>query len=191
MGDNFRESASDERLRQYDSYAHAITVIQEPHRMAHDGFMHSVTAKFAALADTASLELLLTVPAGVYPHLNKWRSSFGRGDIDIVGYEAPTVSDVGTAMPSLNTNRNSSRVPGMTVSHTPTTSADGSLIHTIWVPPTGTGTGQSANGVANVEAGEEWILPASTQYLWRITNNSGATIPVSFDLIWYEIAYES
>ena len=39
--------------------------------------------------------------------------------------------------------------------------------------------------------GEEWILAPSTKYLFRITNNSGGILDLSYEFVWYEIGEDS
>ena len=176
-------------LRLHDKYSHALTVIQEPHRIAHDGMMFSVTGKAVGLADAGTYEFVMQTGAFNYPHLNKMRLTFGSGDIDIHSYSGCTFSSAGTPLVPQNTNRNSSNTPTMAVSYTPTLITDGTKIHQLWVPPTASGVGMSQSGISNVEAGEEWILAPNTSYLFRITNNSGSTIDLAYDFIWYELSY--
>jgi len=174
--------------RLYDPFTHSITVIQEPHRMAHDGMMFSVTGKALGLADAASYEFLIQTSTA-YLHLSKMRVSLGAGDVDIRAYEGATFSSAGTPLVIQNTNRNSSNTSPSSWSYTPTLTADGVLIHRIWAVPQGTGIGQTPQGLANIEAGEEWILSPNTSYMFRITNNSGGPITLSYDFLWYEATY--
>lgn len=186
-----RKSISHETQHAFDLYANAYTMIEEPHRMSHDGFMFHASGKVLAIADAADLELLLAVPAGTYPHIQRLGLSLEAGDVDILVYEAPTVSVDGTLVPSQNTNRNSANTASMVITHTPTTSADGDLIHTNWVPPTGAGVG-SSEGILNIKAnGEEWILAADTKYLIRITNESGGVIDLRYEIVFYEIGADA
>ena len=190
-GSNWREFPviDNQWVRLQDPYVHALTVIQEPHRMAHDGMMFNITGKRTGLVTTGTHEMVFQT-GDCYPHLNKQRISVGAGDITIQGYEGATFSSAGTPLVPQNSNRNSSNTPCMAVSYTPTLTTDGVLIHTTWVPPTASGVGQTQSGMANVDAGEEWILKPNTNYLFRITNSSGSTIDLSFDLLWYEASYE-
>lgn len=180
-------------LRMVDPYTHAITVIDSVHRQVHDGMVFSYTDKHTALADGASADLLWVPPAGCYPHLNRVSLSAGAGDIDILAYEGVTTSNDGTAINGgrINTNRNSSNTPNLAMFEGPTVTDLGTKIHTGWVPPAGSGVGMTANGISNIEAGEEWILKPGLKYLFRITNNSGSIIDIAHDVLWYELSYEN
>lgn len=191
MTDTFRPSIVDEELRKFDAYAHAVTVIQEPHRLGHDGFMFHASWKATGLTNGSTYDVLLDVPAGTYPHLQRFSLSLGRGDVDILTYEGATTSAAGTGQTERNVNRNNTRTAALAVSSGPTVTDPGTLIHTGWAPPTSTGVGQSANGAGPVEQGEEWVLAPSTKYLVRLTNNSGATIALRVEVLWYEVGYES
>ena len=177
--------------RAYDPFAHALTVIQEQHRLIHDGMFYQTSGKQTGLLNAGVEDFLMVTPAFNFPHIQIMQLNFGRGDIDFVAYENTTVSDNGTPLPIENVNRNSSNVPALDLYASPTVTGVGDHIFTLWVPPTGTGTGQSANGVAGVGQGSEWILAPSTNYLVRLTNNSGSTIDWSYEFAWYEIGYDS
>lgn len=174
----------------YNTLNKAQTVIDAVHQMGHSGFTHHASGKVTGMVDTGTHEYLIVVPADIYPHLNRVNFSVGAGDIDIESYEGATASDNGVALTSFNTNRNSGNTPGMVVYTGPTLTDDGTNIHVAWVPPTVSGVGQSnPDGVADVDAGEEWILKPSTNYMIRLTNNSGETIAFRYEYHWYEIDY--
>jgi hypothetical protein len=155
--------------------------------MVHDGFMFTVSGKQTGLADAGVFDTLIKVPAATFPHITIYRFSFGRGDIDLLAYEGTTVSADGTAVTASNMNRNSTNTPDTDFFHTPTVTSPGTLMYTLWTPPTTAGIGGSAEGVTDIEHGTEWVLKPSTNYLIRMTNSSGATIDHAFHVIWYEI----
>lgn len=188
---NFRRHAQIAETKSYDPYAYAVTVIQEQHRLIHDGYYYQTSGKETALANAGVVDFLLTVPAGTFPHIQTMKLNFGRGGIDFVAYEGTTVSGNGSAITTQNVNRNSSNTPSLELYSGPTVTDVGTPIFTLWVPPTATGTGQSADGVAGIGQGSEWMLAPSTNYLVRITNNSGSTIDWSYEFSWYEIGYDS
>lgn len=191
MGDTYRRSANDEELFKFDQFAHAVTTIDEPHRMAHDGFMYHASGKVTGMIDANVDEFLLTTQAFNFPHLQRLNFDFGAGDIDIQSYEGATASADGTVIGSNNTNRNSANTADLVMTSGPTLTGDGTLIHTTWAHPVGTGIGQSAQGISDVTNGEEWILKPSTKYLIRITNNSGATISYRYEVLFYELGYST
>lgn len=180
-------------LRLHDPYTHAYTVIDELHRLIHDGMVFNYTHKFLTVVNGATVRLLLAPPAGCYPHINHFIANFGAGDIDVVTYKNPTVTDYGTEVPNGgkdNVNLNSTNTAALRMYEDVLVSATGSSLHRIWVPPTGTGVGNTT-GVRGVIPGEEWLLKPGDEYLVEMTNNSGATIDCSVDVLWYEPSYEN
>jgi hypothetical protein len=189
----FRHLAKVEERHAYDPFAKALTVIQEQHRIVHDGFMFITTGKQTGLANAATVDFLLKVPAFTFPHVQQMSLTFGRGDIDVVAYEGTTVSADGSALTIQNVNRNSSNTPNLELYASPTVTTPGTEIFRLWSPPTGTGTGQSANGISGVGQGSEWVLQGNgggTNYLVSITNNSGVSIDWSYEFTWYELDYD-
>lgn len=190
MANNYRSTTLLEEAAKFDSFAHAVTTIDELHRMTHDGFVYHVSGKVTGMIDANVDDFLLAIPKGAYPHFQRLQITAGRGDIDMAVYEGTTTSADGTPIGSLNVNRNSPNVAETILTSAPTVSALGTLIHTQWVPPTATGVGQSPSGIIGETNGEEWVLAPDTKYLIRITNNSGATIAYRYELLWYEIGYK-
>lgn len=189
MVDSYRLSPKDEEDRKFDQFVHAVTGIDHVHRMGHDGFAYHTSGKFTGLANGASVDHIISVPASIHPHIQFIKISVGDGDIDVVTYEGVTTSDDGTAMSILNTNRNSSNAAGTTVFSAGTVTDLGTKIHTRWRPTTATGAGARI-GTLVEEPGEEWIFKPSTKYTVRITNNSGGSITYTFEMLWYEVGYD-
>ena len=183
----YRKSIQDELLRSFDPHVHALTIIQEQHRMAHDGFMYHTSGKITGVANGASVEVFMrtgTIPV----HFTRAQFTLGRGDIDINTYEDTTVSADGTPIVIFNTNRISTNTPEMDIFGGATIVTDGNQMHTLWAHPTGTGVG-NAIGLSEVSNGEEWILKPATNYMVRLTNNSGASITFSYEFLFYETDY--
>ncbi len=169
-----------------DTFTGAVGVINEPHLMVHRGNVFHVSGKITALANGASHDFLVAVPAATFPHFNAVRMHYGGGNVDLLVYENPTVTVPGSVLSSFNVNRNSSNTPDTVITSAPTTSAVGTLLATHWAPPTAAGVGLSADGVS-ITQGEEWVLAQNEDYLVRITNNSGASIDFAYEFVWYEV----
>jgi len=170
----------------FDDEVHSLAVIDEQHRMNHAGFMFHTSGKVIGMVD-ANVDDFLLVTGDIHPHIQLLNFDFGAGDIDIVSYEDTTTSNDGTPITALlNTNRNSSITPLLTMFSAPTVTGVGTLLHTAWMPPVGTGIGQSASGISGGGNGEEWELKPNSKYMIRITNNSGSTIDYRYELRWYE-----
>jgi len=191
MSDNFRPDYYDEIEKSMDAYAHAHTFIDVLHRMAHDGFVFHASGKVTGMIADNVDDFLLVTPALTFPHFQRLQITAGEGDIDLVVYEGVTTSADGAAVTINNTNRSSANTPSTVLTTAPTVTDVGTLIHTQWIPPSATGVGQSPAGVVGETNGEEWILKPSTKYLIRMTNNSGATIAYRYEMLWYEIGYDT
>lgn len=188
---DFRPLLHTEERYKFDLRTHAVTVIQEQHRLLHDGFYFQTSGKQTAWLDATEKKFLLRTPILTFPHIQLMKLNFGKGDIDFVAYEDATVAVDGTPLPVVNPNRNSAETEALLLFGEPTITDNGTQIFELWVPPTATGVGQSANGIEGVGQASEWILKPSCDYLVVLTNNSGTTISFSYEFAWYEIGYEA
>ena len=189
MADQIRSivTAHEEEQLKFDAYAHAVTVIAEPHRLVHDGFYFNTTGKQLAWAAGTDKKFLIRTAAGNFPHVQAMLLNFAAGDVDFVAYEGPTVSAAGTQLDAVNVNRASSNTPDLGLYAEPTVTDNGTLIFTLWAPTSGDG--KKLNGVEGVGQGTEWILNQSTDYLIVLTNNNAVEIDWSYEFAWYEIGY--
>lgn len=169
----------------YDRLVPAMTVIGSEHRMIHDGYSWHATHRVASLANLGTFDVLLNVPSGVFPHLNAMLFSVSDSPLDITSYEDVTTSDDGSSITTFNRNRNSGNGSGMILTHTPTVTDLGTLVHDRFVPDNG-GVGSNEIGMISPNLGEEWILKEGSKYLVRLTNNSGGAINFTFEALWYE-----
>lgn len=183
-GLGFRTNPGDEERYKFDRYAHAATMIAETHRMVHDGMFFHFDRRVAGIVNGASSDILLAVPAGVFPHLNTTLITTDTGGVDVKFYEGTTTSADGTAVSTFNRNRNSTNTPSTVITHTPTVTGVGTLIHDALIPAPA-----KDAGLISAAVNEEWVLKPSTKYLLRVTNNSGGNVEVVFDVAWYEIGY--
>ena len=181
-----RRSIAHETQHAFDLFANAYTVIQEQHRMVHDGYMFHAAGQVLDLANGGTLEFLFVTPENCYPHLQKIVFFLEDAPCQMQVYEGATVSANGTEATVLNTNRNSPNTPCAQLFVGPTVTADGSLFHDRYFPTAGKDTGLVEQGMA-----DEWIFKPSTNYLFRLTNNSGGIIDFGFEGKWYEIGDDS
>ena len=187
----FRANPGDEEQYKFDAFAHATTVIQEEHRLIHDGMYFSTNYGFTSLANGANLDILIAVPANSFPHLRAWAYSLEDGPCNFTLYEGTTTSDDGTALTSTNNNRNSTNAPNAVWTHTPTISGVGTaILENHYVPDPGGGFLSGSPGTNFSDVSEEWILKPSTKYLLRLTNNSGGAIDGSVYIVHYELGYD-
>ena len=170
-----------------DQVTGGVITITEPHALIHAGKVWHWSGKVTGILNAGTVDFLFKVPEATYPHIHRMRANVGRGDIDIVSYKDTTVSADGTPLVTDNLNQNSTNDAGMLMFSTPTVTAIGTEIHRLWVPPTSAGVGQTVQGVSGATAGEEWILKPNTNYLQRLTNNSGSTIDAWVEVMFYEL----
>lgn len=195
MADNYRggNEAQHEGVKSWDPYAHALTVISEPHRMIHDGFMFDASGIVASVANGANLDIIIKMDAGQIGHMLLVEFAMADAPVDIFFYENTVVSADGVPVNVHNHNRVSSIVSAAGIFTGPTVTDVGDLLHSRFIPsPAATG-GQAAGTMVSGE-NAEWILGSPTAekiYLWRLTNNSGGAIKLSYHLNGYQIGYEN
>ena len=173
----------------FDKYAHALTVIDEEHRLVHDGMgfqMDHVAG--STLANGATGYMMMVV--GARPvHLRACDVAVGNTPVRIRMYRTPTVSANGTELSILNANEMSSNTPLATCYVGPTVTDPGTQITDTLVPDYSGPPGQ-AIGAIQSSFGEELILAINPTHLLAIPNNSGAAISWGFKSFWYEISYQ-
>jgi hypothetical protein len=197
VADNYRRDPADEEHRKFDPYVHAVTVITEPHRMIHDGFYFSASGIDLDLANGASFDILIKLPAGQIGHMTLIEYAIEDAPATITFYEGVTTSADGTAVNTRNHNRViANDTSSSVITYDPTVTDVGTKLYEKYVPQAnggGAGPGGGSGGsVINGES-EEWVLGSptdATAYLWRLTNNSGGIIDLSYHLSGYEIGYQ-
>lgn len=161
-------------------------VISTPHQKVHDGDFYQVGTLLTCIANGCSAEFLIKV--GACQSLHTVISTSVTGKFIGYLYEAPTIAvcGCGTALTAINSNRNSCNTAEGTFFHTPCTTADGTQLAASLIPG-GTG-GKAIGGSASTSTrdGAEIILATSTNYLIRLTNDSGQARDVSITISFYE-----
>jgi len=158
------------------------------HKRVHQGEAFIASSKQTGLTDASSEVIRIKTGSNYTAHLRA-AIRFGRGDIDVDIYEGATFSADGTEITPYNLNRASSLSAETAIYVGPTVSTDGTLIQDAWVEPTAAGQGnRPGDGSAffGQSDNDEIILKKDTEYLLRITNNSGATIDWALAFEWYE-----
>ena len=147
----------------------APVVIDSEHHEIHCG--DSYTTHFLKdVPNAGTSEVLIVVPTetGTGQSLKRYHAvitASSESEADYEFYESPTVTDNGTALGVYNRERDSSLTSGLSIYHTPTTSADGTNIDgDHW----GSGRGSGGGG----ERRNEWVLGNGKTYLIRITNST-------------------
>lgn len=159
------------------SGASVITPLSHTH--IHDGRFYEVSYKTpdgSPLADNANLDFLFR------PNTAHCHFSFGpvaASPIEVLFYEAPTITNVGTSLSVVGLNRIRSIAPAAVAYRDPTVSAVGNLLQNtlqVW--------GLSQLTPAFPEA--PWVLRLNTDYLIRITNRAGSAQDTGIIIQWFE-----
>lgn len=188
-----RQAMSREIRKMYDDYSHAITTLDIDHRLIHDGMAFHMSGIIPALASGATDIFMMRTPAAsALPapiHMVGVFLSMEDTPVDIITYEAPTLSAPGTLLTNVfNQNRTSSRTNKMDVYANPTVTDNGSTLHSRYMPAGGS-QGAHLVGSAAPAMGEEWVLAYETDYIMTITNNTASPIKYAYELAWLEIDY--
>jgi hypothetical protein len=153
------------------------------HQRNHDGrafFAYKIAPDSAPLGASASIDIVLASPSGIFPHVTVEAMCLGNAELYI--YEG-TATTGGTAFTAINRNRN------YAVSN-PSQSA-------MVINPTVTSVGTEidaqiiAGGAGKKSAGSsggslEYVLKPLTNYMFRLTNVNGTAHAASLQLEWYE-----
>lgn len=145
--------------------------IDYTHHKVHEGKFFSGAYYNSSVANGATIEILIQVGSTSTFHM-KFAATAG-GDSTVQLYEGTTFSAAGTAVTMSNHNRASANSFSGTITHTPTLTLAGTQIN---------GTGYVTGGDKHTGSGgefgfnNEFVLSKSTNYLLRLTNNSGSAV---------------
>lgn len=162
-----------------DDDSGASVIIPLAHMHVHEGRMYEVSYKTpdgSQLADNDNLDVLFR-PGTSHSHF-----SFGpiaANPVEILFYEAPTITNDGTGLSVVGLNRIRTVSPVSVVFRTPTVGAVGNLLENtlqVW--------GLSPLTPAFPEV--PWILRLNTDYLIRIINRGGSAQDVGIVIQWFE-----
>lgn len=176
---------SSDAFAEVDELANQLVTIDAVHHRAHEGGLFSTGATAAALATATALEFLIqTAAAPSSLHLRGTVQLGGDGDVEF--YEGTTFSAAGTAAGAVDHNRDTANVALGTFTHTPTLTADGSLLFASEIIG-----GRGGNAVGGETSSfQEWILAPSTNYLLRLTNTSGQAQVAIIQVDFYDTSFE-
>lgn len=167
----------------FDVSGEHLVTIDSVHNHIHAGDAYSVSHAFLAVANTASVELLFRVNSVKDAHLVAEVESEGKAEFVLL--EAPTTTDDGTPITPRNKFRAAASDPDqsdMSVFHAPTVTVEGIQLQTELILG---GTGPQSIGAAGGRRAE-WVLATNTDYVFRVTNNSGLAKDITIHLEWYE-----
>lgn len=174
-----------------DSLVKSIPTTGTFHHLGHEGkvFIHS--ERHNGIADAASLDVLVRMPASnanrqVHFRFNTLgKANTGTLDVDITLYEDITVSADGSAETQIaSTNDTIVKTTGVLLFDAPTITDLGNLKARVAL------FGEKKSTSSQDMAVPEWIMApngaSARDYLLRATNNSGGTVDIVHNLFWYD-----
>ena len=132
-----------------------------------EGDLFSVTVVDSIVEDGTSLDVLLIT--------GSTKVAMIAGDTDLAFFEDTTISDDGSSESVVNMNRNSAKLSNTFVFQAPTVTGVGTELFNVSFP--GGEKKDSTSGSGGTHLG--WILKPSSNYLIRITNQSGNAQTIS------------
>ena len=173
-----------------DPLVKSIPVTDTFHHLGHEGKVFIHTDRHNGVADAATLDYLIRVPAGNPARQVHLRFNFigkantGTLDVDIVLWKDSTVSADGNVETIVSTNDANVKSTGVTIFEGPTITALGThKAHTMMV-------GEKKSASSKEQSVPEWILAPDGNderlYIFQLTNNSGGTVDIVNALFFYD-----
>lgn len=160
-----------------------VIMVDVNHQRNHDGrafFAYKMYPDSSPLAATASIDIVLASPAGVFPHITV--DAMCLGDAELYIYEG-TGTTGGTTLTPINRNRNyaDSNPSQLAMVVNPIVTSLGTQLDAQVIAG---GSGKKSTGGS---AGSlEYVLKPLTNYLFRLTNVNGTNHAAHLTLEWYE-----
>lgn len=164
-----------------DAAVNALTTINTPHHMIHEGKSFIVSEWFDNVADLGIADLRILAGANKALHASISVAAEGKGKLAI--FEGNTYTDNGTPATIFDKNRTTANTSDALAYHTATVNAQGPKIYESFIPG---GTKQRAIGSVRTN-GEEWIFKKSTDYRVRFANHGGADMDIGIEIEFYEV----
>jgi hypothetical protein len=159
------------------------TCMDEMQMAVHEGVGFIADGYNAALANGAS-EIFIGITGSKEVHFLGLDVTTASGGWLIELYESPTITSNGTLYTPVNLNFQSSYTNNMTLYTGGTVSANGTLKLHKNIHPIGTGAANRVDTDGGLKGGA--ILKKNTTYMFKITNNSGATNAYESHMFWAE-----
>lgn len=160
-----------------DAVTKALIVVGYAHHEVHEGSHFTAQNWQAVSGDGTELDLLITVPAAVYPHMVWEFVSTVAFEFEL--FETSVTSADGTAENITNSNRSIGTSGSVTIHRAPTVTADGTSLLKGLVA-----SGFKAGGASGREG--ELVLKPSTKYLMRFTKTDAGEGRIEYAFNWYE-----
>ena len=173
-----------------DFITNGVKQINTDHTHIHDGEAFSFDYKATNVANGANVDIQLKTGDTKYVHFKPFIITSDSPNINIQLIEAPTITDGTTPVTLINRNRVQGNEFDTTAFSDPSAISGGTVIQSQFIGGGSGGFGFSATasgGSANND--NEFVLAQSTDYLIRVTNNSGDTANILISVFGYEETY--
>jgi len=167
-----------------DKYNTADVYLTFEHYKVHRGEMYH--AHHYITVTSASIYEIIMIVGSLPAHINV--EVQGSGQLLMGVYEGPTVTAAatGTAITPLNMERPSAKTCLSKFAYGGTYSINAATVLFRDIVPGGNSPSTRFGGSASRDT--EWVLKASTVYLFRFTNQAGTTVTSSFNTEFYELS---
>jgi len=173
-----------------DPLVNAMPQIEIFHHLGHEGMVFIHGERHDALADSASYDMLIRIPAGdadrqVHLRFNYTaKANTGTLDVDVILYKDPTTTADGSAEGIVSTNDAVVKTTGVLVFGNPTVTDVGTYKTSVNM------FGEKKSAGSKETSVPEWILAPNganaRDYLMRLTNNSGGTVDFNHAIFFYD-----
>lgn len=174
----------------FDPLVSTIPTTDTFHHLGHEGMVFIHGERHDGIADGASYDILIRIPAGDADRQVHFRFNYtakavtGTLDVDVILYKDPVVSADGTPETIISTNDAIVKTSGVLMFHTPTVTSVGIFKTSVEM------FGEKKSAGSKETSVPEWILAPdgvnARDYLMRLTNNSGGAIDFNHDLFFYD-----
>lgn len=161
-----------------------IRAISEFQNAVHEGMAFSYT-NHGSLNAGASMSFL-GMTGALQVHFDGLEIAISQGAVLLEFYEAPTITNNGTAQTMRRRNRANPNRPTITVYANPTVSNNGLLLEDELFPQIGQGV-NVLSGKVGLDEG--WILSANTAYMIKLTNQAASATTFNVKFAWHEATY--
>lgn len=173
-----------------DEFVKSIPTTDTFHHLGHEGkvFIHS--DRHNAIANGASLDIVIRIPAGAPTRQAHMRFNYtgkantGTLDVDVILYNGVTVSVDGTPEQIVTTNDAVVRTTGVLMFEGSTITDLGTFKAQAMMA------GEKKSASSKEQSVPEWIMAPNgndiRDYLIRATNNSGGTVDITNALFFYD-----
>lgn len=177
-------------LLQLDPLVKSVPVTETFHHLGHEGKLFIHSDRHNGIANGASDDYLIRLPAGNANRQAHLRFNFlgkaitGTLDVDIILYKDSTVSADGNPEPVVTTNDANVKTTGVLIFHMPTITNIGTFKAQTMMA------GDKKSASSKEQSVPEWILAPDgvneRNYIIRITNNSGGDVDIVNAIFFYD-----